>query len=1081
MFTCSYSTRHSGSIVSPAVVQRARRHFLAVGWALCLALAAPGPASAQSVPVDFHLEVQPLLADRCLVCHGPDENDRQAGLRLDQLDEALNPLPSGNVAIVPADASASELVRRIESSDSELRMPPVDSGKHLTADETKLLRRWIEQGAAYGKHWAFEAPKRPTPPRNADADWGRNAIDQFVGSELARRGWTPSTEADKTTLLRRLSFDLTGLPPTPVEVEAFLADDSPEAYERQVDRLLAADAYGERMAISWLDGARYADTNGFQNDFSRHMWPWRDWVIAAFNDNMPFDQFVIEQLAGDLLPDATLSQRIATGFNRNHRTVTEVGSIDEEWRVENVVDRVETASTVFLGLTMGCARCHDHKYDPITQKEFYEFFAYFYSVDEPGVYTEKRGNTPTTVDVPSPTQERRLAELHTVRTAAEQAVHDAESDVASDPAAWEAGLLETSARHEPQAARLRADFAGDGQLAVAGDTEGQPLKYAEFIGAEPAWDDGLLGPALHLRGDVAIQTRLGQTIALAGDRPFTLAFWVRAENMGAIISKMDDQQQARGWDVLREQSGKVAVHLIHYWNQDAIKVLTDEPLPASVWRHVAVTYDGSGQASGLRIYFNGVAQSHTVERDSLTKTIATEEPVRIGSRETALPLKGAVADLRYFEAALTGSAVRNLIDAGLAQSIRQRQASSAGDRSETWREFVTAYGNRDVAQARSKLATVQQDINELRRDIPTVMVMKELAEPRQAYLLQRGQYDAPDKTQPVEPGTPAVLPPLPEGAPANRLGLARWIASPGNPLTARVAVNRIWQRLFGVGLVKTTENFGIQADPPSHPELLDWLATELIRLEWDLKALQKQVVMSATYRQTSRTTPEQIRRDPENRWMSRGPRFRLPAELVRDNALAVSGLLQCRIGGPSVKPYQPDGLWTELAGGAGQGPYQRDEGASLYRRSLYVYRKRTVPHPTMSTFDAPSWEICQVKRATTNTPLQALALLNDTTYVEAARQLAQRMLHDTGSSPKDRLAHGFRLATSRSPRADEAAILQAGYQRQLALFEDDPPQVEKYLQHGDSPIDAEANRVELAAYTAMASVILNLDETITKE
>jgi len=788
---------------------------------------ADGPAKGE---VRFDRDVLPILSDNCFQCHGPDANTRKADLRLDVKEGALR---TKDPVVIPGKSAESALLERVTSHDPDEKMPPPKSGKTVTPEQVEILKRWIDQGAKWAGHWAFEPLQRPELPAVRDAAWPRTPVDRFVLARLEAEGLKPAPEAEKTTLVRRVTLSLTGLPPTPAEVDAFLKDDRPDAYERLVDRLLDSPAYGERMAMDWLDAARFADTNGFQNDFARTMWPWRDWVIRAFNDNRPFDQFLIEQVAGDLLPNPTLDQKIATGFNRNNRTVTEAGSIDEEWRIENAVDRVETTATVFMGLTLGCARCHDHKFDPVSQEEFYKVVGFFNSVNEKGVYTEQRGNVPPLVALPTP-------------------------------------------------------------------------------------------------ADVKEQQRLDAAIAAA-------------------------DKAARA---------------------------------PERWRAAA----GRGLAAAL-------------------------------AQATPLPA--------------------GLEDAALVALRAQR--------------------------------------DEVEKRIPTVMVMEDTPQPRETFVLKRGQYDMPDKTRKVEPGLPASLPPLPPGAPKNRLGLARWLADPKNPLTSRVTVNRVWQHHFGVGLVKTAENFGVQGEPPSHPALLDWLASSFVDGGWDLKALHRRIVTSAAFRQSSKADPALVRRDPENRLLARGPRFRLPAEVVRDNALAVSGLLTVRLGGPSVKPYQPAGLWEELAGGAGEGPYVRDKGPDLYRRSLYVYRKRTVPHPAMATFDAPSREICQVKRARTNTPLQALELLNDETYVEAARNLAQLMLSEGGSSPDERLAYGFRRATARPPAAAEAAVLRRGLERYLRLYEADRAEAERFVRHGESPVPAGADPVALAAYTAAAEVILNLDETITQE
>jgi hypothetical protein len=782
--------------------------FLIAPAASLLALlevtAAAEPARPAASRVNFSREILPILSQNCFRCHGPDEKARKAKLRLDRHESALG-------VIVGGKSAESELIRRVTSNDPQEMMPPPKSKLTLTTQQKELLRRWVDEGASWAKHWAYESPRASPAPAVKHHAWCRNAIDPFVLARLEREGLAPAPEAAKETLIRRVTLDLTGLPPTLDEIDAFVSDRAPDAYEKIVDRLLASPRYGEHMATSWLDAARYADTNGYQNDFARSMWPWRDWVIAAFNRNLPFDQFLIEQLAGDLLPGATLEQRIATGFNRNNRSVTEAGSIDDEWRLENGVDRVETTSTVFLGLTLGCARCHDHKYDPLAQREFYQFLAFFNSVNEKGVYTEQPGNVPPLVSLATPDQKAHLS-------------------------------------------RLDADIAAAGKSAAKKD------KNAE----------------------------------------------------------------------------------------------------------------------------------------------------------------------------------------------KRREA-------------------------------LRKEKEQFEKSIPTVMVMEDNPSPRDTFVLKRGRYDMPDKAQKVEPGLPAVLGALPAGFPQNRLGLARWLVSPANPLTARVVMNRFWEQRFGIGLVKTAENFGVQGEMPSHPELLDWLANELIRSGWNTKAMQRLIVISATYRQSTSASPELLRRDPENRLLARGPRFRLSAEAVRDNALAMSGLLREKLGGPSVKPYQPAGLWEELAGGAGEGPYIQDKGPNLYRRSLYVYRKRTVPHPLLATFDAPSREICEVKLQRTDTPLQALALLNDDTYVEAARQLADRMLRSSARAPDDRLVLAFRWATARRPSRAELAVLVQGLHRYLKKFQADPAAAEQFVRHGDFPLDDKVDPRELAAYTAVASIILNLDETITRE
>jgi Protein of unknown function (DUF1553)/Protein of unknown function (DUF1549)/Concanavalin A-like lectin/glucanases superfamily/Planctomycete cytochrome C len=1027
-----------------------------------LTLAATVTARADTPPpVRFDRDVLPILSENCFQCHGPDEKARKAKLRLDT--------QAGAKAVLGAGKSAeSELVRRIFADADDGRMPPPKSNRTLTAAQKELLRRWIDEGAPWGKHWAYETPRRPALPAVKDRAWPRNAIDFFVLARLEKEGLAPSPEAARETLIRRVTLDLTGLPPTPREVADFLADRSPNAYERVVDRLLASPRYGERMALDWLDAARYADTNGYQNDFARTMWPWRDWVIAAFTRNLPFDRFVVEQLAGDLLPNATPQQKIATGFNRNNRTVTEAGSIDEEWRVENGVDRVETTATVFLGLTLGCARCHDHKYDPLSQREFYQFFAFFNSLNEQGVYTEQRGNVGPQVRVLRPHDEERLRQLDAAIARADEAVRKEEAALAERQRRWE---------HEQRDQPPPPD-AGDWALRLALDGGKSEAVYRGQ--GQPAWVEGPLGKALRLDGKDHSFFDAGQAVRLERDDRFSYGAWVRPHSGGAILSKMDDAASYRGFDLL-VQGGKVEVHLVHAWPENAVKVVTRESLPADAWSHVFVTYDGSGKAAGLRVYLDGRPARLQVERNSLTGTLATEQPFRVGKRSTAFAWNGELADVRVYRRTLTAAEV----EAVAAQPLHRILATPAEGWSKAQQDFLArAYRERYATEwraAKQVAAKRREEKANYEKQIPSVMVMEELPTPRDTFLLKRGRYDQPDRSQKVHPDVPACLPPLPAGAPRNRLGLARWLVDPANPLTARVTVNRLWQRCFGTGLVKTAEDFGIQGEPSSHPELLDWLATEFVRAGWDVKALLRLLVTSATYQQASEETPALLQKDPENRLLARGPRFRLPAELVRDNLLAVSGLLTEKLGGLSVKPYQPAGLWEDLAGGAGEGPYVQDKGSNLYRRSLYIYRKRTVPHPVLATFDAPSREVCQVKRPRTNTPLQALALLNDVTYAEAARCLAQLMLTERGHTAAERLTFAFRRATARAPRADELGVLLRGLERYRQSFRADVKAAEHFIRQGDSPVDGRLDPVELAAYTAVAGVILNLDETITKD
>ena len=1037
-------------------------------------------ADQGTTKIDFDREIRPLLSDRCFRCHGPNEKDRKGAFRLDQEKSALGKAESGEHPIVPGKPESSELIRRITAAEASERMPPQDSGKTLSKSEIELLRRWIQEGAAWRQHWAFVPPARPAEPPVKDLHWAGSAIDRFVLARLEAEGLKPSPEASRETLIRRLSFDLTGLPPTPQETDAFLADSSDQAYEKLVDRLLDSPHYGERMASQWLDGARYADTNGYQNDFARDMSPWRDWVIQAYNSNMRYDEFVIEQLAGDLLPNATQSQKVATGFLRNNRSVTEAGSIEEEWRVENMVDRVESCSVVLLGLTMGCARCHDHKYDPISQREFYRFLAFFNSTKDQGFYSETRGNTGPIVQVIRPDQQRRIDEFDAAIAKAEQAVTAAHSGDDQQFAQWIKSIRDKGPAKPLPVASVGLSFNGDLQIAINRQKEGEDkVPQGRYEGDKPRWRDGLSGKVLELAGKPKSNVDLGESVHAERDKAFSLACWIRPDGAGALWSKMDDSADYRGFDTLVHDDGRVEFHMVNHWEDNALKVTSKDKLRIGQWSHVCVTYDGSSKAEGVKIFLDGRPSPLEINVNSLTATIVTAQPFRLGRRSTAFFFKGALSDFRFFDRVLTADEIETFVPSMLTDAVKALGSQDSSHEKVLRDYFVSHAADSAVAKAKEALAKLRAEKDAYRKAIPTVMVLEEMEKPRPSYLLKRGQYDAPDKSQSLDPGVPEFLPRLPSGVPVNRLGLARWLVDPANPLVARVEVNRLWQRLFGAGLVTTPDNFGSQGEPPVYPELLDWLATELVRLGWDLKALQKEIVMSATYRQSSVIAAELGRPDPENRLLARGPRHRFSAEEIRDNALLVGGLLSLKIGGPSVKPYQPAGLWEELAGGAGQGPYQQDSGENLHRRSLYTYRKRTVPHPTTSTFDAPTWETCTAKRSRTNTPLQALALLNDETYVEAARGLAQRMTHEGGKDIDGRLRYGFRLATGRQASQKEIERLTAAYERYHESFRQDPASAQSLLRVGEFRADSRLDAAELAAFATIGSILLNLDETIS--
>ncbi len=1006
----------------------------------------------------FNRDIRPILSENCFPCHGQDAQTRKADLRLDLRQNAVT---AG--AINPDVPTESSLLARIRSEDPELRMPPPHSNRQLSAEQVQLLERWIQAGAEYQSHWSFVVPVRPLEPKVQQSDWVRNPVDSFVLAKLESLKLAPSPEADRITLIRRLSFDLTGLPPTVEEVDAYLADQSSDAYEKVVDRLLNSKHYGERMAQPWLDAARYADTNGYQNDGERSMWRWRDWVIDAYNRNLPFDQFTIEQLAGDLLPEATQQQRLATGFNRNHRGNGEGGIVPEEYAVEYVVDRVDTTATVWMGLTMGCARCHDHKYDPLTQQDFYRMFAFFNNVPESG-RAFKFGNSPPVMIAPTDDQKRKLEEIEQQLKAAESRLLELEHTVQTGQATWERTLSPPSS----------SDWSITRSLIARFELAGEPTSSAlKFENGDPIYVTDRNRQVAALDGQRTINA--GDVGDFGFYDKFTLAAWIKpAGPDGAILSRMVDQSAESGFASDSEgyrvywKAGRLQLHLTKRWLDDALRVETDASFPAEQWQHVTVVYDGSRMASGVKIFINGQPQKLRVLLDQLNQSFQTKQPLRIGAGGGPQDrFQGLISDVRVYGRALSSDEIGIVAtEENLAQlaaiAVTKRTPSQANKLREC---FLAEHAEPPLREARANVQRLQDERTALLDSMPTVMVMEELPVPRETHVLIRGAYDRIG--QRVSPGAPASIAPFSTGAQPNRLDFAKWLVSPANPLTARVAVNHQWQMIFGTGLVKTAEDFGSQGEPPSHPELLDWLACEFMQTGWDIKRLLKTVVTSATYRQASRVTPELLERDPENRWLARGSRTRLPAEMIRDQALAVSGLLVDQVGGPSVKPYQPKGLWKDLSGT----DYEPDHGDKLWRRSLYTFWKRTSPQPTMMSFDASAREMCRVRPARTSTPLQALALMNDVTFVEAARGLAQRVISEGGESSSSRVALAFRKVVARPPRPQELTLLLDNLDANLAKYRGNPDAALALISQGESSRDKRIADYELAAYTAIAGLI----------
>jgi mono/diheme cytochrome c family protein len=1025
-----------------------------------LALAPHRAAAADKV--DYNFRIRPLLADRCFPCHGPDEKARKAKLRLDLRDSAV-----GKGVLVPGKPEESPVVQRI-TADEGHRMPPKKSNLTLSKDEIESIRRWIAEGAEYQTHWSFlPLPDAVPVPTVGDGQWPAGPLDRFVLARLEREGLKPSPAASREDWLRRVTFDLTGVPPTPAEADAFLADESPAAFARVVDHLLASPRFGERFALDWLDAARYADSFGYQADGDSHLWPWRDWVVRAFNEDLPYDRFVTWQLAGDLLPGATRDQRLATAFCRLHRMTNEGGSIPEEWRTEYVADRVQTFGTALLGLTLECSRCHDHKFDPFTQKDYYSLSAFFNSIDEWGTYDNSAFRPTPALPLPTPDQEKAMAaHAREVETLAAH-LRDVEKGREDAFKAWLArdGL-------QPDVPGLVGYFPLD---RLEGDSGLANLAAAKAAGTtSPAntLAEGKVGKALRFTGDDPATFPAPASLDRA--QPFTVSFWLRTPGVmkqGIVFHREAGTDTGFHGLELSFDDGRLFFGLIRFWPGNAAAVRTKAALPADEWVYVTASYDASGRAAGLRLYLDGKPAEVEVLRDRLTKNVeAGGDKLTFGERFRSVGLKGGLLDeVRIFDRALSDVEVAHLDDGkALALALEKKDEAAL-------RPYYLAAVDADVAKVREELRQARARLFAAQTGVFEILTMEETAEPRPAYVLTRGAYDAP-KDRPVTRDTPAALPRFPDGAPRDRLGLARWLTDPRHPLTARVEVNRVWQLFFGRGLVLTQENFGTQGALPSHPELLDWLARDFVSSGWDVKALCRQIVLSSTYRQRSAAAADLRQRDPDNVLLGRGPAHRLSAEELRDAALAAGGLLVEKVGGPPVKPYQPPGLWKGQ--NAFLPEYVPDKGEGLYRRSLYTFWRRTSPPVDQLAFDAPTREVCVVRRQTTSTPLQPLVLLNDPQFVEAARALGERMLQGGGTT-EERVTLAFRLAATRRPTDREVRLLRELYEEQLALFRKDPEAARKFLKTGDRPPAPGLDPVELAAAAATAGAVLNLDAAVT--
>jgi hypothetical protein len=1007
---------------------------------LAILILAPSGVRAEQ-KVDFDRDVRPILSENCFTCHGPDDKARKADLKLHTRDGALSVIDLKK----PAE---SELIRRITTTDKSDRMPPEKTGKVLKPAQIETLKAWISQGAEYQKHWAFVTPKRPNVPQ-AGEGWARNAIDHFIAARLAKEGLKPSPEADRPTLIRRVTFDLTGLPPTPKEVDEFVNDKSPDAYAKVVERLLNSIRYGERMALDWLDAARYADTNGYHIDNGRDMTRWREWVIDAFHKNKRFDKFTVEQLAGDLLPGATLSQKVASGFNRNHMINFEGGAIPEEYHTAYIVDRVNTTATVWMGLTLACTQCHDHKYDPFTQKEFYQLYAFFNNIPERGLDGNK-GNAAPLIKVPTAEQEKRLAAYRKEIADLEVKLKGPLPEVDAAQAAWEKEPSNAKTQWKLLTltnlkSRSGATFTNDkdGSTVVTGTnaptdtyTFGFRTDLAKLtaVRIEALPDDKLnaKGPGRSVNGNFVLT---GIRISLGDGRD--------AAPLKIRTASADFSQKEGGFDV------KTVLGKGPGWAIDP-----EEGKPHHAVFELAEPISASGKDVTVQLQFNSQFASHQFGR------------FRASATDSATPHEAAG------------------MPANFAAILKIEPAKRTDVQKTELRTYYRSAVAPETRKLHDRVGELRKQIADEERTVPDAMVMEEMSKPRDTFVLVRGQYDK--KGEKVTAGTPAALPTL--GATqqaANRLDLAKWLMSPEHPLTARVTANRYWQMFFGTGIVKTAEDFGTQGEYPVHPELLDWLAVEFRESGWDVRELVTLIVTSATYRQSSVVSKDLFAKDPENRLLARGPRFRLQAEFLRDQALAISGLLNGEVGGKSVSPYQPTGLWEELmsrSDGANwtAQTYTQSHGKDLYRRTMYTFWKRTCPPPSLATLDAPDREVCVVRRSRTNTPLQALVLMNDPTYVEAARKLAERIMKEGGATADERIAFAFKLATARSPKEKEVTVLKRVFESQRERYAKDKPAAEKLLKVGESPRDEKLDVVELASWAMVANAIMNLDEVVTR-
>ncbi len=1052
--------------------------------------------------VDYNFHIKPILSDRCYTCHGPDDQTRKAGLRLDVEEAAFKRLESGHHAFVKGSLRKSEAIHRLLSDDPNVMMPPPDSELTMSAREIAMIAKWIEQGSQWKEHWSFLALKKPAIPELSN-DWPRrNDIDYFIQNNLEQLGLQPASETDRAHLIRRVTMDLTGLPPTVAEIDAFLNDASEEAYEKVVDRLLLTDAFAERMTQEWMDVSRYSDSHGMSFDGSRTSWPFRDWVIKAFKNNMPYNTFITHQLAGDLIPDADEQSRIATAFVRMNPLEGSAGSIDEEFRIEYVNERAGVTGTALLGLTLECAKCHDHKFDPITQKEFYQMSAFFNHTMEYGLAPADSDRAPTLMllnDEEKSKINTYLASLQTEEKAVEQLKREARSqyhkplpkDIVSDPMGHYA--FNTIKPYKKEIKKKKDEEEEKDKKKAK--KKAKKKEYMELQMLDDNTDaeanlnitltEGKYGKAAYFNEeyDEIYLRKIGEFDHFD---PFSVSTWIRTEKdtAGASQTIIGNSgtvfQFHRGWELALDSLNHVRVRLIRRLPDELCSVSSLTPIPANTWQHIGFTYDGSKSAKGISIFVNGRKVKTQTHLDQLKRSMI---PVNFKMKRDSIPLKvgrsfrlwtedlglfqGAIDDIKIYDHQLSQWEMATLGEAEI-------DSNSEAIKEEYWflKDPALAAKRKGIRETRIQMSKILDSANEL-------MVMEDMKLPRKTYILEKGIYNQHGEA--VEPGGIDKVLPYRSDFPKNRLGLARWLFDDKNPIVARVAVNRYWQMIFGRGLVKTAEDFGSQGERPSHPELLDWLAVDFKDHGWDIKRSIKQMVLSHAYRQTS-YCPESLREtDPENRYLARSPSYRWPAEMIRDHALKASGLLVEDIGGPSVKPYQPEGLWKEVGMSSETlKTYEQDKGNKLYRRSLYTFSRRFAPNPTMINFDATSREICTIRRNTTSTPLQALTLLNDPQFVEASRVLSEKVQKEFPDSVTQQIVSAFRRSTGLKPNTAQLTVLQDQYEQSLRQFEREPLLSDSILSVGERPFDTVLSKEKTAALALVVSTIFNFDESYMK-